>query len=56
MDTELLFKNGDKVNIVSDPFKGATTIFSSNDGLERSMLLLNVLNQENKISFRNKEI
>lgn len=56
VDTKLLLKNGDKVEILSGSFKGAQAIFESNDGLERSMLLLNVLNQENKISFCNGDI
>ncbi|WP_028862332.1 transcription/translation regulatory transformer protein RfaH [Psychromonas aquimarina] len=55
-DTQLLFKSGDKVEIKSGSFKGLTAIFEAQDGLERSMLLLNILNQENKISFCNKEI
>ena len=56
VDTNSLFKSGDRMEILSGSFKGAQAIFESNDGLERSMLLLNVLNQENKISFRNSEI
>ena len=55
-DPKSLLKNGDKVEIISGAFKGATAIFSSEDGLERSMLLLNILNQEKSISFCNKEI
>lgn len=56
VDTKSLFKNGDKVEILSGSFKGAQAIFESSDGLKRSMLLLNVLNQENKISFNNRDI
>ncbi|WP_019613763.1 transcription/translation regulatory transformer protein RfaH [Psychromonas ossibalaenae] len=55
-DTQSLFKSGDKVEIKSGSFKGLSAIFEAQDGLERSMLLLNILNQENKISFCNKEI
>jgi len=56
IDTKSLFKSGDKVEVIEGAFKGATAIFASEDGLERSMLLLKVLNQEQTISFSNKEI
>ena len=56
VDTESLLKNGDKVEILSGSFQGLTAIFKEQDGLNRSMLLLKVLNQENKISFSNKDI
>lgn len=55
-DTESLFKSGDKVEILNGSFRGLTAIFSEQDGLQRSILLLNVLNQENKISFSNEDI
>jgi len=56
VDTKSLFKAGDKVEVIAGAFKGATAIFSCEDGLERSMLLLKILNQEKMISFSNKEI
>lgn len=56
IDTKSLLKCGDKVEILSGSFKGLTAIFKEQDGFERSMLLLKILNQENKISFCNKEI
>ena len=56
IDTKSLLKKGDKVEILSGSFQGLTAIFEAQDGLERSMLLLKVLNQENKISFSNKDI
>jgi transcriptional antiterminator RfaH len=56
VDTQSLFKSGDQVEITKGAFKGATAIFASDDGLERSMLLLKVLNQEKSISFPNKDI
>ena len=55
-DPKSLLKDGDKVEIIEGAFKGATAIFSCEDGLERSMLLLKVLNQEKSISFCNKTI
>jgi transcriptional antiterminator RfaH len=56
IDAKSLFKNGDKIEIVNGTFKGVTAIFETEDGLERSMLLLKVLNQDNKISFNNEDI
>lgn len=49
-------KPGEKIEIVAGPFKGLTAIFDCEDGLERSVLLLNILNKENKLSFKNSEI
>lgn len=51
-----LYKSGDKVEILSGPFKGLTAIFDIEDGLARSVLLLNILNQDNNISFKNSEL
>ena len=56
VDTKSLLKNGDKVEILNGSFQGITAIFAEPDGLNRSMLLLKVLNQENKVSFCNKDI
>ena len=52
---EKLFKTGDKVEIKSGSFKGIQAIFSCDDGTERSMLLLDVLNKEQKLSFGNTD-
>lgn len=56
IDCTSVCKSGDKVEILSGSFRGLTAIFSEQDGLQRSILLLNFLNQEKKISFNNKEI
>ena len=56
IDSSELFKTGDKVQITTGAFKGLNTIFSHEDGLERAMLLLNILNQENQVSFKNNAI
>jgi transcriptional antiterminator RfaH len=56
VDTSSQLKSGDKVEILNGSFQGLTAIFKKQDGLERSMLLLKVLNQENEISFSNKDI
>ncbi|MFT6904698.1 MAG: transcriptional antiterminator RfaH [Oleiphilaceae bacterium] len=56
VDTASLFKSGDKVEVLGGSFRGLTAIFSEQDGLQRSMLLFNILNQEKKISFNNEDI
>lgn len=56
VDNKELFKEGDKVEISSGAFKGLVAIFAHDDGVERSMLLLNILNKENKLSFKNSEL
>lgn len=51
-----LFEKGDKIEIKSGPFKGIKAIYSCHDGLERSILLLNILNKEQKLPFDNANI
>ena len=56
VDTNSLLKSGDAVEILKGSFKGATAIFTCEDGLSRSMLMLNILNQQQHISFCNTEM
>ncbi|ABM05149.1 NusG antitermination factor [Psychromonas ingrahamii 37] len=56
VNSEDVYQNGDKIEILSGPFKGLTAIFNIEDGLERSMLLLKILNQDNNISFKNSAL
>ena len=56
VDTKSLLKCGDKIEILNGSFKGLTAVFTEEDGLKRSMVLLKLLNQENKVSFSNNDI
>lgn len=56
INRDAVYKSGDKVEILSGPFKGLTAIFEEEDGLARSVLLLNILNQDNNISFKNSDL
>lgn len=56
IDASELLKVNDEVTINNGPFKGLKAIFAKEDGLERSMLLLNILNKENELSFKNSDI
>ncbi len=56
VNRDLAYKRGDKVEILSGAFKGLTAVFEEEDGLARSMLLIKVLNQDNKVSFKNLDI
>lgn len=49
------FNSGDRVFIESGPFKGVDAIYQCQDGLERSVLLLTLLNQENEVSIANQD-
>jgi len=55
-DDKFDLKKGDKVEILSGSFQGLTAIFKEQDGLERSLLFLKLLNQENTVSFSNHSI
>jgi len=51
-----LFESGDKVEIKSGSFKGITAIYECSDGFERSIVLLNILNQQQRVGFDNSEL
>lgn len=55
-DNKIDLKKGDKVEILNGSFQGLTAIFKEQDGLERSILFLKLLNQENTVSFNNNDI
>ena len=44
---------GEQLIITEGPFQGLTGIYQCNDGLERSVLLLNILGKENKVVIEN---
>lgn len=50
---EVVRNHGDSVLINDGPFAGIEAIYECKDGLERSMLLLNFLNQTKKVSISN---
>lgn len=51
---ELLnFKAGDKVNITEGPLKGLEAVYKTKDGLERSILMVKMLGQENEVAVDN---
>ena len=52
---EPLFNKGEKVVIQQGAFKGIEAIYDCTDGLERSMLLINLLNKATKLSVNNDE-
>ncbi len=49
----LNYQAGDKVNINEGPFKGLQAIYKAKDGLERSVLMIKLLGQENEVSVEN---
>ena len=53
---ENLPQSGGKINILEGPFKGLKAIFSHTDGLKRSIVLINLLNQKTPTSLANTQI
>ncbi|QUM79973.1 transcription/translation regulatory transformer protein RfaH [Moritella sp. 5] len=51
-----LFTEGEKVIIQDGAFKGIEAIYQCKDGLERSMLLINLINNTTTMSVANAEI
>jgi len=47
---------GDNINILEGPFKGLKAVFSHVDGLQRSIVLINLLNQQTPTSLPNTQI
>ena len=47
---------GDNINILQGPFKGLKAVFSHTDGMQRSIVLINLLNQQTPTSLANTQI
>jgi len=47
---------GDNINILEGPFKGLKAVFSHTDGMQRSIVLINLLNQQTPTSLANTQI
>jgi transcriptional antiterminator RfaH len=47
---------GDDINITEGPFRGLEAVFSHTDGLQRSIVLINLLNQKTPASLANTQI
>lgn len=48
-------KSGDEVNITRGPFSGLKAIYQSSDGLERSILMLNFIQNTQRVVFNNTD-
>ena len=47
---------GDNINILQGPFKGLKAVFSHTDGMQRSIVLINLLNQQTPTPLANTQI
>ena len=56
INAEHLPQIGDKIDIVQGPFKGLKAVFSHTDGIQRSIVLINLLNQQTPTSLANTQI
>ncbi|WOH38994.1 transcription/translation regulatory transformer protein RfaH [Thalassotalea fonticola] len=52
----LNYSKGEQVAITAGPFKGLQAIYQAKDGLERSILLINMLGQQNEVLIENQSI
>lgn len=52
--TQVIFKQNDKLFIKDGPFKGLSAIYQCADGLERSVVLINFLQKKTQIKINNK--
>ncbi|WP_394172268.1 transcription/translation regulatory transformer protein RfaH [Thalassotalea litorea] len=50
------YHRGDALIVTNGPFKGLSAIYKSSDGLERSIILLNMLGQQNEVAVSNQDI
>jgi len=56
VSAKVLPQTGDNINILEGPFKGLKAVFSHTDGLQRSIVLINLLNQQTTTSLANIQI
>ena len=49
-------QKGDNINILEGPFRGLKAVFSHTDGLQRSIVLIDLLNQQAPTSLANTQI
>ena len=49
-------QTGDNINIMEGPFRGLKAIFSHTDGVQRSIVLIDLLNQQTPTSLANIQI
>ncbi|WP_371185703.1 transcription/translation regulatory transformer protein RfaH [Thalassotalea maritima] len=53
LEQMLDYQSGDLVTIQQGPFQGLTAIYQAKDGLERSILMINMLGQQSPVSVGN---
>ena len=49
-------QSGDRISITEGPFRGLKAVFSHTDGMQRSIVLINLLNQKTPTSLANTQI
>ncbi|MEW6996629.1 transcription/translation regulatory transformer protein RfaH [Colwelliaceae bacterium BS250] len=52
----LTYQQGEKVQVTQGPFKGLDAIYKNKDGLERCILLIKMLGQENEVAVEHQAI
>ncbi|TWX72946.1 transcription/translation regulatory transformer protein RfaH [Colwellia sp. C1TZA3] len=56
LDDLLSYQQGETVQVTQGPFKGLEAIYKTKDGLERCILLIKMLGQENEVIIENQAI
>ena len=56
LDDLLIYQQGEKVQVTQGPFKGLEAIYKTKDGLERCILLIKMLGQENEVAVEHQAI
>ena len=56
LDDLLIYQQGEKVQVTQGAFTGLEAIYKTKDGLERCVILIKMLGQENEVSVDNQAI
>lgn len=56
LDDLLIYQQGEKVQVTQGPFTDLEAIYKTKDGIERCVILINMLGQENEVAVDNQEI
>ena len=56
LDDLLTYQQGEKIQVTQGPFKGLEAIYKTKDGLERCIILINMLGQESEVAVEKQAI
>ena len=56
LDDLFIYQQGDKVQVTQGAFTGLEAVYKTKDSLERCVILINMLGQENEVAVDNQAI